>query len=81
MHSDKFDRDPPQTVLTVEVENITEQVREFEGHDVGFRDDDTPEFKTVDNIATMAAQKGAWLADTEGNILCPHERVIGKMER
>ena len=48
---------------------------------MGFRDDDAPEFKTVDNIATMAAQKGAWLADTEGNILCPHERVIGKMER
>ena len=68
-------------MLTIEVENITEEVREFEGHDVGFRDEDAPEFKTVDNIATMADEKGARFADSEGNILCLHERVTCKMDR
>ena len=36
---------------------------------VVFEDYDMPDIKTVDGIATMGPLKGAWLKDTEGNIL------------
>jgi len=29
----------------------------------------------------MGEEKAAWFADSEGNILCLHERVIGDMGR
>ena len=67
------------TVLTFEVENITDEVKDLEGRGVGFLDYDTPEIKTVDHVCVMGDEKAAWFADTEGNILCLHERVIGDM--
>jgi hypothetical protein len=45
---------------------------------VGFYDYDLPDLKTADHVAVMGAEKAAWFADTEGNILCLHE-VIGVM--
>jgi hypothetical protein len=48
---------------------------------VGFLDYDTPEIKTIDHVCVMGDEKAAWFADSEGNILCLHERVIGDMDR
>jgi predicted enzyme related to lactoylglutathione lyase len=67
------------TVLTFEVENITEEVRELEGRGVDFLDYDTPEIKTTDHVCVMGSEKAAWFADSEGNILCLHEQVIGDL--
>jgi hypothetical protein len=67
------------TVLTFEVEHITDEVRDLEGRGVGFLDYDTPEIKTVDHVCVMGDEKAAWFADSEGNILCLHERQIGDM--
>jgi len=69
------------TVLTFEVENITDEVKDLEGRGVGFLDYDTPEIKTVDHVCDFGNEKAAWFADPEGNILCLHERVIGNMGR
>ena len=69
------------TVLTFEVENITDEVKDLEGRGVGFLDYDTPEIKTVDHVCVMGDEKAAWFADTEGNILCLHERQVGEMRR
>jgi catechol 2,3-dioxygenase-like lactoylglutathione lyase family enzyme len=66
------------TVLTFEVEDIDNEVRDLESRGVGFYDYDLPDLKTTDHIAVMGAEKAAWFADTEGNILCLHE-VIGDM--
>jgi len=66
------------TVLTFEVQDITNEIRELESRGVGFYDYDLPDLKTTDHVAVMGAEKAAWFADTEGNILCLHE-LIGDM--
>jgi len=66
------------TVLTFEVEDITNEVKDLESRGVGLYDYDLPDLKTTDHVAVMGSEKAAWFADTEGNILCLHE-VIGRM--
>jgi catechol 2,3-dioxygenase-like lactoylglutathione lyase family enzyme len=61
------------TVLTFEVRDIDNEVRDLESRGVGFYDYDLPDLKTTDHIAVMGAEKAAWFPDTEGNILCLHE--------
>jgi hypothetical protein len=65
------------TVLTFEVENITNEIQDLLSRGVGFYDYDLPNLKTADHVAVMGTEKAAWFADSEGNILCLHE-VIGK---
>jgi len=65
------------TVLTFEVENITQEIKELEGRGVAFLDYDLPDLKTTDHVAVLGTEKGAWFADTEGNILCLHENPEG----
>ena len=61
------------TVLSFEIENITRHIKELEGRGVTFLDYDLPELKTIGHVAVLGSEKGAWFADTEGNILCLHE--------
>jgi len=65
------------TVLTFEVENINDEVKDLESRGVGFYDYDLPDLKTTDHVAEMGGEKAAWFSDTEGNILCLHEYVAG----
>jgi catechol 2,3-dioxygenase-like lactoylglutathione lyase family enzyme len=67
------------TALSFEVQNIFDEVKDLESRGVGFLDYDLPNLKTVDHVCVMGDEKAAWFADTEGNILCLHERVIGDM--
>jgi hypothetical protein len=48
------------TVLTLEVENITDEVRDLEGRGVGFLDFGAPEIKTVDHVFLMGDEKPAY---------------------
>jgi catechol 2,3-dioxygenase-like lactoylglutathione lyase family enzyme len=68
----------PHTVLTFAVENITDEVKDLERRGVGFLDYDTP-IKTVDHVCVINGEKAAWFADSEGNVLCLHEHLIGHM--
>ena len=63
------------TVLSFEIENIARQIKDLEGRGVTFLDYDLPDLKTTDHVAVMGAEKAAWFADTEGNILCLHENT------
>jgi len=67
------------TVLTFEVEDVTNEVRDLESRGIGFLDYDLPDLKTTDHVCVMGSEKAAWFADSEGNILCLHETVIGDM--
>ena len=64
------------TVLTFEVENITNEIQDLLSRGVGFYDYDLPNLKTADHVAVIGTEKAAWFADSEGNILCLHE-VVG----
>jgi catechol 2,3-dioxygenase-like lactoylglutathione lyase family enzyme len=65
------------TVLSFEVQNITDEVKDLERHGVSFLDYDLPDLKTTDHVAVMGGERAAWFSDSEGNILCLHEYVIG----
>lgn len=69
----------PHTVLTFEVEDIVDEVRDLEARGVGFLDYDLPDLQTTNHVCVMGSEKAAWFADTEGNILCLHENVVGDM--
>jgi catechol 2,3-dioxygenase-like lactoylglutathione lyase family enzyme len=61
------------TVLTFEVRDIDNEIRDLESRGVGFYDYDLPDLKTTDHVAVTGTEKAAWFPDTEGNILCLHE--------
>ncbi|MFQ6011398.1 MAG: VOC family protein [Nitrososphaerales archaeon] len=63
------------TVASFQVQNIDLVVRGLEVKGVRFMDYDSPEIKTENHIATAGSIKGAWFADTEGNILGIFQRT------
>ena len=63
------------TVATFEVSNIEEEVNVLRGKGVNFEEYDMPEIKTQNGIATQSSVKAAWFKDSEGNILCIHQRI------
>jgi len=61
------------TILSWEVKDIGSVVHGLSDRGVVFLDYDLPNFKTVDKVCVLGAEKAAWFKDTEGNILCIHE--------
>lgn len=71
-------RDQPtkaeHTALTFEVEDVEREIDELEKQGVRFEDYDLPTLKTERHIAKANGDRAAWFKDTEGNILCIHQR-------
>jgi catechol 2,3-dioxygenase-like lactoylglutathione lyase family enzyme len=63
----------PTTYAGWEVDDVEAVVAELKGKGVVFEEYDTPEYKTVDGIATIGPGKAAWFKDSEGNILALSE--------
>ena len=57
------------TQLGWDVDDVEAAVAELRGRGVVFEEYDLPGFKTVDGIAEIAGEKGAWFKDSEGNLL------------
>jgi catechol 2,3-dioxygenase-like lactoylglutathione lyase family enzyme len=57
------------TQMGIEVDDLEGAVKELKGRGVVFEEYDLPGFKTVDGIAEIAGEKGAWFKDSEGNLL------------
>ena len=59
------------TVANFVVADVEAEVKQLKAKGVKFEDYNIPAMgiKTVNSIATMDSYKGAWLKDTEGNIL------------
>ncbi len=57
------------TQLTWDVADIEATVATLRNNGVVFEEYDLPGFKTVDGIAEIAGEKGAWFKDSEGNLL------------
>jgi predicted enzyme related to lactoylglutathione lyase len=62
------------TVVSFEVDDIEREIKDLEGRGVRFEDYDMPGLKTEGHIAKMNGDRAAWFKDTEGNILCIHQR-------
>jgi hypothetical protein len=58
-----------------DVDDVEAAVAELRGRGVVFEEYDLPGFKTVDGIAEIAGEKGAWFKDSEGNLLAIGQRT------
>jgi catechol 2,3-dioxygenase-like lactoylglutathione lyase family enzyme len=63
------------TYMSFEVEDIEATVKELRGRGVTFEEYDFPGLKTVDGIAEIAGEKGAWFKDLDGNIIAVGQRT------
>jgi len=61
------------TAISFKVDDITASIAALKRSGVVFEDYDFPDFKTVDHVCVLGAEKAAWFKDTEGNYLCIHE--------
>ena len=61
------------TAISFRVSDIAASVVELKKAGVVFESYDLPDFKTVDHVCVLGAEKAAWFKDTEGNFLCIHE--------
>ena len=57
------------TVMGWLTDDIERDVRELKSRGVIFEEYDFPRLKTVDGIANLPGERGAWFQDSEGNIL------------
>jgi catechol 2,3-dioxygenase-like lactoylglutathione lyase family enzyme len=63
------------TQLGWDVEDIEAAVERLRGQGVVFEEYDLPGFKTVNGIADIEGERGAWFKDSEGNLLAIGERM------
>lgn len=61
------------TAISFQVPDIAASIVELKKKGVVFESYDLPDFKTVDHVCVLGAEKAAWFKDTEGNFLCIHE--------
>jgi catechol 2,3-dioxygenase-like lactoylglutathione lyase family enzyme len=61
------------TALSFEVTDIRAEIARLRQVGVVFEEYDLPDFKTVDSVCVLGAEKAAWFKDPEGNILCIHQ--------
>jgi catechol 2,3-dioxygenase-like lactoylglutathione lyase family enzyme len=62
------------TALSFEVADVVFEIAEMKKRGVVFEDYDLPGLKTVGHVCVMGSDRTAWFKDTEGNILCIHQR-------
>ncbi len=61
------------TAVSFKVGDIANAIASLKHRGVVFEDYDFPNFKTVNHVCVLGAEKAAWFKDTEGNYLCIHE--------
>lgn len=61
------------TAISFKVFDIDASIKALQRAGVAFEDYDFPDFKTVNHVCVLGAEKAAWFKDTEGNYLCIHE--------
>jgi catechol 2,3-dioxygenase-like lactoylglutathione lyase family enzyme len=65
------------TSASFDVEDIAATVAELRGMGITFEEYDFPGLKTVDGIAELDGELGAWFKDPDGNILALGQRTSG----
>ncbi len=63
------------TQLGWDVADLEAAVSELKGNGVVFEEYDLPGFKTVNGIADIEGERGAWFKDSEGNLLALGEQL------
>jgi catechol 2,3-dioxygenase-like lactoylglutathione lyase family enzyme len=61
--------DATRLSFVVDKKDFDSEMADLKSRGVKFEDYDMPGLKTVNGVAEIAGQKGAWFKDSEGNIL------------
>ncbi|MDR3574502.1 MAG: VOC family protein [Anaerolineaceae bacterium] len=69
MYPTSFAGTAQNTAAGWEVDHIEREVNDLRSKGIKFEEYDMPGLKTIEGIATMGKDKGAWFKDSEGNIL------------
>lgn len=63
------------TAVSFKVSDIATAIDALKARGIVFADYDLPGLKTENHVCVLGAEKAAWFADPEGNILCLHEDI------
>jgi predicted enzyme related to lactoylglutathione lyase len=63
------------TQVGFQVADIEAEVAELKSMGVKFEEYDMPQLKTVNGIAMLGTERGAWFKDSEGNLLALFQRA------
>ncbi|MGH3118758.1 MAG: VOC family protein [Gaiellales bacterium] len=63
------------TQVGFQVDDIEAEVAELKSNGLTLEEYDTPQLKTVDGIAELGGERGAWFKDSEGNLLAIGEQI------
>lgn len=63
------------TALSLETADLEATMAEMREHGIVFEEYDFPGLTTVNGIADMGSERGAWFVDSEGNIVAVAQRV------
>lgn len=61
-----------------DVDDLDSLVQQLKSNGVVFEEYDFPGFKTVDSIAEIEGERGAWFKDSEGNLLAIGQNITKK---
>lgn len=64
----------PNTAMSFEVADITQEIADLESRGVRFEDYDLPDLTTVGHVFDDGTTKAAWFLDPDGNVLCLHQQ-------
>jgi len=74
VYPSQFASPSESTRMTFEVQDLDASVEELRGAGVTFEEYDFPGLKTVNGIAEIQGERGAWFKDPDGNILALGQR-------
>jgi catechol 2,3-dioxygenase-like lactoylglutathione lyase family enzyme len=63
------------TAISFQDDDIAAAIGTLKQAGVVFEDYNFPDFKTVNHVCVLGAEKAAWFKDTEGNCLCLHQDI------
>jgi predicted enzyme related to lactoylglutathione lyase len=69
IYETRFAGTAQNTAMAIDVPDFDDTVAELRSRGVVFNEYDIPGIKTIDGIAELDGQRGAWFNDSEGNII------------
>lgn len=63
------------TALSLETDDLEKTMAEMRERGITFEEYDFPGLTTVNGIAEMGSERGAWFVDSEGNIIAVGQRI------
>jgi catechol-2,3-dioxygenase len=81
VYESQFAGTAKSTSLSILTDDLDRDMAELRSRGVRFNDYDLGDVKTVDGVADLGGERGAWFDDTEGNIIAIAQPAGDTLER